>query len=339
MAGRSAIFVAGDERIFFPALVALESMTTKNPGVFDPYICFDESKLTDVMRQALDYHGIRFIDSKSLSAYEIVGDLEEMKEGRWPVEIFLNWALPEYFADKGYKYSIKVDYDILCVSKYDLEDVFPVQSIAKGLVIEVDFEREGVSRELLDKAASEGIFEYGKACYMNAGFVAFNNLACHDFNFFARIVATYKYLSRESPSANLTEQIALAFVLSTYPGGVEKIHPTYNHRVRWGILVGENMEPTARNIHYITSVKPWNKFDRGQVKHFVNSKQGVLFAYRAIWLESAARSPWFSSFCDQSPMSQLKTLGLSIVLAHAYNSRISELEDKIKVLESEKDIN
>ncbi|HKS14094.1 MAG TPA: glycosyltransferase [Pseudomonas sp.] len=334
MGGRSAIFVAGDENIFFPALVALESMIAHNPGRFDPYICFDRDKLTDVMVQALDYHGIKFVDSKKMEAYKTVSALKEMKEGRWPVEIFLNWALPEYFLELGYEYSIKVDYDILCVKPYDVSEMYPELAIAKGLVIDVDFVKEGVAAEALNKAAEEGRVDLSKSCYLNAGFVAFDNAKCKDFNFFEKLIATYEYLSSACPDAGLTEQIALAFVLSTHKNGAEKIHPSYNHRVRWGVLVDDRLIPTARNLHYITSFKPWVPFDRTKIKHFVNIRQGVLFAYRAVWLEQAAKSPWFSSFCKESPMSQLQTLGLSIVLCHTYNSKISELEAKVKALES-----
>lgn len=334
MSGKSAIFVAGDENIFFPALVALDSMVAHNPGKFDPYICFNKENLTDVMSQALEHHNIGFVDSKQLKAYEAIGSLKEMKEGRWPIEIFMNWALPEYFLTLGYKNSIKVDYDILCIAPYNIAEIYPENSIARGLVIDVDFKREGIPEDFLNLAISEGKVALEKSCYVNAGFVTFNNKKCEEFDFFNKLISTYSYISNACPDANLTEQIALAFVLSTYENGVEKISASYNHRVRWGVQVDEKLLPTAKNIHYITSVKPWNPFDRTKMKQFVNIKQGVLFAFRAIWLEQAAKCPWFSTFCKESPMSQVKTLGLTIVLCHTYNSRISELEAKIKSLES-----
>jgi lipopolysaccharide biosynthesis glycosyltransferase len=333
MTGRSAIFVAGDENIFFPALVALDSMVTRNPGKFDPYICFNKENLTDVMVQALEFHNIKFIDSAQISGYEAIGSLKKMKEGRWPIEIFMNWALPEYFFTLGYEYSIKVDYDILCIASYDFKDVYPENSIARGLVIDVDFKKEGISEEFLSQATAEGMVDLGKSCYVNAGFVSFNNKKCNDFDFFRRLLTTYSYIYDACPDASLTEQIALAWVLSTHEIGAEKIPSVYNHRVRWGVLVDDSLVPIAKNIHYITSVKPWNAFDRSKVMQFVNIRQGVIFAFRAVWLEQAAKSPWFSSFCKEAPMSQTNTLGMFIVLCHGYNSKIAELEAKIKKLE------
>lgn len=335
MSGRNAIFVAGDENIFFPALVALDSIIKLNPNQFDPYICFDADKLTDEMVKALDHHKITFLDSKKLGAFSELRKIKRMREGRWPVEVLLNWALPEYFATQGYNYSIKVDYDILCINPYDPREIFPQASMVKGLLIEVDYNEEGLSSQFIEKCQQKGIFDPTKDSYINGGFVAFNNKLCCEFRFFQRYLATYKLLTKYVPDAVLIEQLALSLTLSTYPDGVESISSAYNHRVRWGVLVDDDLRPTAKNIHYITAIKPWKDFDRTKVQHFVNEQQGILFFYRAIWLEQASKSPWFSSFCNQPPMSNQQILGLSIVVTHKYDRRIRELERKIQRLEEQ----
>lgn len=136
--------------------------------------------------------------------------------------------------------------------------------------------------------------------------------------------------SKCCPKANLIEQLAVFFALSACEGGVEELDATYNHRVRWGVLVGKDLRPTARNIHYVTNVKPWMPFDRAVIRPFVNDRQGVIFAYRSIWLERAATSPWFDKFYPKARTSQDKALGISILIAHNYNQCILELENQLK---------
>lgn len=329
MDNKPAIFVAGDERIFFPALVALDSIATHHPGVFDSFICFDGRKLTADMAAALEYHNINFIDAEDLKVSDKIASLPKMKEGRWPIEILFNWALPEYLISRGYDYSIKVDYDILCLKPYNLSEVFPSSATARGLLFNINLEKEGITTEHINTAIKKGLLDPNVKAYMNAGFVAFNNKKCRENQFFERLLSSYSFIMENCPKANLIEQIAIYFALSVCDGGAEDLDPTYNHRVRWGVLVDKNLIPTARNIHYITSIKPWMPFDRGVIRNFVNDRQGVIFAYRSIWLERASRSPWFNMFCDQGETSQEKALGITILIAHNYNQRLLELENQL----------
>lgn len=67
-----AAYIAGDERIFFPALVALVSLEKRNPGTFDRFMIFDGSKLTRRMREILVRYRVRFVDSRSLGGVDEV---------------------------------------------------------------------------------------------------------------------------------------------------------------------------------------------------------------------------------------------------------------------------
>lgn len=330
MTNKPAIFVAGDERIFFPALVALDSIATQNPGKFDAFMCFDASKLSDEMVAALKHHKITFIDAADLNVTDRISSLPKMKEGRWPIEILLNWALPEYLLGLGYKNSIKVDYDILCIKEYSLEEVLPQKGIARGLLFDVDIRKEGITSQTEELAVALGLYRPGVKAYMNAGFIGFDNQKCQLSKFFNKLISAYSLISANSPKANLLEQLAVLFAFSVCEDGVEELDATYNHRVRWGVLVDKDLNPTAKNIHYITKIKPWMPFDRKEIRSFVNQRQGVIFAYRSIWLDRAANSPWFEDFCKESRTSQDKALGISILIAHNYNQRILELENQLK---------
>ena len=122
---KQAVFIAGDENIYFPALVALESINEHNEGIFDMFMCFDGSKLTPSMQQTLNKYSINFVDTKELSKFGIEEKFSTMIENHWPIDIFYNYALPIYLGELGYIYSYKVDYDILCVSKYILDEIEP----------------------------------------------------------------------------------------------------------------------------------------------------------------------------------------------------------------------
>lgn len=329
-----ALFVAGDENIFFPALVALNSIEDHNPDVFDLYLCFDKAKLTLHMSKTLDRYKINFIDSALLAIDCHLNSLPLMKEGRWPKEIFLNWALPEYFHGLGYRHSIKVDYDILCVGSYDIASILPGSNFLTGLLFDVAPEKENVSSHTLDYLIKEELYKPESKTYINAGFVVFDNNKAHNFSFFRKLVNTYSTLLTSSPNANLAEQLSVAFVISTCENGVHELDGKYNHRVRWGILVGDDLAPQVKNIHYITSVKPWKPFDRKLIRSFVNQRQGVIFAYRAIWLEKASKIEGFEIYCDERPLNQEQMLGINILICHNYNQRIYELEKKLKEINS-----
>lgn len=116
-----AAYIAGDENIFFPALVSMVSLEEKNPGVFDRFIIFDGKKKTEKMSRILNKYDITHIDVKEIRYGELATSLPPMREGMWPSEVFMNWTLPEYFGDLGYAYSLKLDYDTLSLGKIQVD--------------------------------------------------------------------------------------------------------------------------------------------------------------------------------------------------------------------------
>ncbi len=322
-----ALFVAGDKNIFFPAVVALSSIDKSNPGVFDLYICFDGNDLTAEMQEVLDYYNIRFIPKRDLEAFGSIENLPLMKEGKWPLEIFLNWVLPKFFGAAGYRISIKADYDILGTAPYDISEIDPGEKILSGLTFDVNFEKEGVSKELLGSWEQRGIYRKGVRSYINAGFVVFNNKLYSEFDFYNKLKDVFVEVVNECPGVKLAEQVAAAIVLSSV--GVKEVPASYNQRVLWGSFVDEKLLPDIKNIHYITSSKPWRPFDRKLVPYFVKNRQAIIFSYRAIWLAKASENPWFDKFCTEQPLTLEQILGLNIIVCHRYNLRMVELEKEL----------
>lgn len=326
--------MAGDKNIFFPAVVALSSIMDNNPNQFDPFISFPKDDLTDEMLDVLDFYKINYVDASILEKKHSIENMQLMKENNWPREIFLNWLFPYYLFNKGYEFSIKVDYDILCVDSYNMEDIIPRDNVMSGLFCKADLMKQGISEGFLKKLDIEGLYNKAVDSYINVGFVCISNKKYSELDFFNKLKKTYTEMLMACPQTELAEQAAVAIVLSTL-NGVHKISSEYNQRIRWGSFVKPNLKPNIKNIHYITRMKPWVPLKRDTVQDFTKRKQGMIFLYRSIWLHIASKNPWFKSFCNQSKPHPIEELGISTIVCHWYNHRINELENEIKTKNSE----
>lgn len=326
-----ALFVAGDKNIFFPAVIALTSIIENNPYIFDAFISFPKIDLTDEMKDILHFYKINYVNPSILENKTSIDSMPLMKEMNWPKEIFLNWLFPYHLLNEGYDYSIKVDYDILCVDSYNIADIIPHSNVMSGLYCKTDLTKQGISKEFLNELTSEGLYNSTCDSYINVGFVCFNNSMYSQLNFFDKLKNIYIKLLTHCPQAELAEQAAIAITLSTL-NGILQIPGEYNQRIRWGSFVKPNLRPNIKNIHYITKMKPWFPLKRDAIQDFTKRKQGMIFLYRSIWLHYASKNPWFKSFCDQNKPEPIEELGLSTIICHWYNHRINELENEIKVL-------
>ena len=150
---RWAAFIAGDENIFFPALVALVSLEESNPGVFDRYISFDGSRKTSRMDELLARYNVKFIDIHEVNHSERALALAQMHQGQWPVEISMNWALPEHLHLLGYANSIRFDYDTLSIGNFNTaaldRQIFSVVALKIEALTDLPESTIARSREML----------------------------------------------------------------------------------------------------------------------------------------------------------------------------------------------
>ncbi|WP_112197060.1 glycosyltransferase [Rahnella sp. NRRL B-41462] len=320
-----ALFIAGDENIYFPALVTIESIKKNNPNVFDFFICFDADKLSAYMTKTLKKHNINFIDSKSLSNYGIKEQFQQMKENIWPVEVFYNYALPLYLRDKGYKYSCKSDYDVLCINKYEIDDILPKESAISGWSGIVNLESQGVPNVIIKKLIDNSTIRNKHLDYMNVGFLLFNNEIYSKLNLLEKYKSFYNFLFENCPDAKLLEQIAFCLLLSSLNGSFIKLTEDYNHRVLSTRDTDESLNFDTKNIHYITRCKPWNPLKTGNIKWFASNGGGCIFAYRNIWLEFAENIEGFEKFCSERKLSSLQLIGLQMTTTKILESKIKEL--------------
>ncbi|MBI0028369.1 hypothetical protein H3S88_10470 [Gilliamella sp. B14448G11] len=324
---KQAVFIAGDENIYFPALVALESINEHNEGIFDLFMCFDGSKLTPSMQQTLNKYSINFVDTKELSKFGIEEKFSTMIENHWPIDIFYNYALPIYLGELGYTYSYKVDYDILCVGKYILDEIEPCDVFFSGWSNKVDLEKENIEKETIKKLIDENIISGQSIDYMNVGFLGFNNKIYTEQNFFEKLSEVYQLLKRESPNAKLLEQIAFALVIESTKGKFKKIPETYNHRVLSTRESDDNFEFDTKNIHFITKFKPWKKLEKNIIKWSIFNNGSHIYLYRNLWLDYASKIEGFEIFCMEKPLTVKQLVGMEMHVVRCFNEKVNSLKN------------
>lgn len=322
-----ALFIAGDERIYFPALVAIESIKKHNGDAFDYFMCFDGTKLSEYMSDTLKSYGINFVDTSLLNKYGILESFQEMKENIWPKDVFYNYALPVYFNELGYKYSCKADYDILCISPYNMGELLPAGKYLSGWGSKLDIHgKAGVPESVINYYVQSGTIESKHVPYMNVGFIAFNNSMYVEHDLLTRFKDYYQYLFLNCPESQLLEQTAFAIMLGSLKGEFVNLPESYNHRVVSSIDTNSDFSFDIKNIHYITRLKPWKAVNTNCVRWSTESGFGSMFAYRNIWLEYAEEVEGFEELCEERKLTTLELIGLQMNVARTYEKKIKSIK-------------
>ena len=121
-----AVFAAGNENIFFPALVTLTSIKENNQNNnFDYFMCF--SGATKDKLGILDKYKIKYIDTKNVDLMDC--KTSDDRDIVHPIEVLVNYYVPNVLYELGYDYSIKVDWDLLCLNSWNIEDIIKTDRI------------------------------------------------------------------------------------------------------------------------------------------------------------------------------------------------------------------
>ena len=323
----TALFVAGDSNIFFPALVALTSISKHNPGKFDFFMCFEKEHLTPRMQVLLDLHEIRFIDSTSLGIMDEIRAMKKMP-GWWPLEVYLNWAMPEYFGDSGYKYAIKVDYDILCIAPYEeltkhLAKNQPFTAISTG------GPTNGVNKYTADKILSTMSLSSEQAKAINVGFVLFDIQVCVETNFFVTFRTLHDIISQQEPRIPLDEQEVASILMHQMSNDTAEYLPErYNMRVRRSPTTNNDFIPNIANIHYITRYKPWKPLNAADVRGLGKTFHPIVPMYRNLWIRYAQSLAFCDSFLTEKPLDELQLIGVVSNGTKGIHNGIKEMKVK-----------
>lgn len=252
-----AVFVAGNGKIVKQAIVSLLSIKKYNDDV-DIFLLVNKKEVLKEELIILNKYNIK------IPYFEFEFDFSS--SNRWPKEVFLNYYAPIILSKLGYKYSLKIDCDVLCIKKIDFKKIIPdsTQSFsAYDTGYKVDYYLK-IEREFLIKE-----FEYNKSkliyTYPNVGFILFNNELYVKNKIWEKI---YEYnirikekSERKSLDIIFADQALFAIVLSTNENiHWKKISCLYNftvHEKNFYRIYDENINKVFL-FHY-TGIKPWEK--------------------------------------------------------------------------------
>lgn len=298
---RIAVYVAGDENIYFPGLVALASVEHYNRGTFDLFMATNVHSLDRNQLRTLRSYGITLIDISALEGargIERLGDLPGDRD--WPWQIHVNWFLPEHFYSMGYKYSLKLDYDTLITRpfKSDFWSFFNGDTMFSMLNTQVD---PRLPAEVSDALATEmGLRPPHYALNCGVGF--FNNELCDEHNFFRQYAGAYSILTRYEGSIRTPEQVALAIVGSNYLDLYSGIPNKFNHRVMLTPPIQSNRGGKASDriviLHFLSPYKPWKELSDDDLRTIERRKIYSVIFSRDLWHSFARNIEGYESYVE-----------------------------------------
>jgi len=106
MKKKIALFVNINQNYFLKAVRCFEIFEEQNPGVFEFFII-----TSDTEAKSLPNVNVIVLNPKDY--------IEGYSDTRYPPESFLYYAAPNILYEKGYKYSMHVDADVVCLKKLD----------------------------------------------------------------------------------------------------------------------------------------------------------------------------------------------------------------------------
>lgn len=326
---RTAVYVAGDRNIVFPAVVALASFAQHNPEGYDFLIFSEPEALDDREKMLLKVNGIELINVRELGAFadKNVFDSREMQEGRWPVHVLLNWAAPQYLGAAGYTRSVKLDYDVLILGSVDLllqkEDEFcaKMRRTKKKCKLTVASTRE--SADILSFGGRPDADFQRLAFSVNAGVGVFNNDWAEKVRLFDIFLKIYNMMQKNEDPISLYEQAALALIFKTAEPPFVELDPIYNCYARTEYVRFCRSGGKAPVIlHYMGAEKPWKMtFDAYlRLPERFRQRYSDLPLTNNMWVKVAQALPGVADFMTVPALSEEQLY----FLARRYGDRVQE---------------
>lgn len=299
------VYIAGDSNIFMPGVVCLNSIKVRNPDIYEYYMCFDGADLTVDKKIILEKYGIKFLDSKCLKFAESVFSVGTMKEGSWPKEVIFNWLVPNYFHLKGYQVAIKIDYDVICLSQWNWKELEPGSCLFSARYWNQNLSKDGVSQDIFTKL---NVSPSNK--YFNVGFCVINLDKFVHLKFFEKFIEIYRdLLNLKFVSA--AEQVAISLAITSLKADIRQIPSGYNQRVTTLPELDSNGKSYIKNLHFITSNKPWKPLSFKYLRHYVDKgNRSHLYMYRSIWINEALKLPEARFYIDLKKMSEIEYIDM-----------------------------
>ncbi|SEH27507.1 glycosyltransferase [Selenomonas sp. KH1T6] len=245
------VYIAGDKRIINQSIVTLKSVKEYNDmvdiAIFQP----DANDVTDEQRGLCKRLGIFIVGLENVGE-EYTKDFGSFS--RWPKEVWLNYIAPNYLEKRGYKYAIKMDYDMLCVKKFNLEELLPGDHI-----ISYCEKRNSLSNFIEKKDVTQIENEYNiifdaKIGTANVGFIVFDLKEYVKRNIANIFKDLYVFFIKKEIKVygEFIEQFLFSLLQLIIRIRFKKIPFSYNSTASYMMYNDECVV-----IHYNTDIKPW----------------------------------------------------------------------------------
>jgi lipopolysaccharide biosynthesis glycosyltransferase len=226
---KASIYCTADDKFLDPAISALNSFRWAGADLF---LLSDDLSETNMLK--LYAAGIKYIECDIPDVFA--------RKRKWSAVTFLQLAGPEIMFKRGYDYSLGIDADVLCIERFDIDDIFSHTKDYSGIMI-----RENNGNYMFRYPDSLGDMSHPKT---NSGVVFWNNKSMIDFRLWEKAIETYK------PNQFLyVEQSILGYLSKDL--NLKILPDQFNFRV----LVGGKVNPLIPRIkimHFNGKDKPWD---------------------------------------------------------------------------------
>lgn len=286
---RWCLYLVGDKNIIVPSLVFLKSVKEYND--IDLVLITETKEIPQDINNYIRENSIKLYDFSDIPEISKIENQVSSMD-RWPKHVFYNYYVLSFLERKGYDYAIKADYDMLCISRYDLEAIKPAKNEICCAFLK-DFltrflEKEGI------KLITDSFGDFLNYKSINAGFIVFDLAEAKKRNFEINFTDFYNFVigNKIKITNNETiEQFCLGLLQLRFQHSFKQLKEDYNFRP----LFSPKWE-CIKNIHYNSHFKPWKKLDINKIRDQQVRFNGLFSFYKVFifynsWLSKCSELP------------------------------------------------
>lgn len=267
-------YIAGDKNIVYPAIVTLMSVKKYNKDI-DCFIVTECDFINEEQKVFCKNNNITLIDIKEVDDSNYLANFSDMK--RWPFQIFINYLVPVYLKEKyGYDYAIKLDYDMLCIDFFDIEEILPKSKNVLTVVFKSKLSSYITKEEKIkiEKYCQLKVVDEHTSC--NVGTIVIDLAEYAKLGIHVIFLELYKIFSIQNfILVNETvEQFIFGLIQSKINCKFKKLDATYNCRP--GVI--KKLPNKVKILHYNTIFKPWVEVNLEEAEKRTRSRNFSIFS-------------------------------------------------------------
>lgn len=313
-------YVAGDKNIINPSIVCLSSIKKHNRDI-DLFIFSEAQFATKEQIRLCKKYNITLVDIKDIDKKNIINNFSGFS--RWSFHIFYNYLAPDFLYSKGYDFAIKLDYDMLCIDSFVMNEILPdkEQGICvypKGRI--TDYVDKSNLKKLMEK------FNTGEYRTANVGFIVFDLKYFNQKNISTIYKDIFSYISENKITlvGETCEQFCFGMLQGVLNSSFKQLPYTYNFRPYYE---KRNMSD-IKIIHYNQLSKPWEPMqeDISNITRDGYIRFNILVTY---WIEYAKSLDFTENWYTDKELSPK-------ALYNIYNKSLSKIDsnERKKLLEN-----